>query len=542
MCCGGVVVGDGHSWLRLQSEAPGGDEARTLPLALFLSRFALKLPSMEVIRRFFVTLGLKGSCSVGLLDSKHVLLQPEVEEDYTRPQQVDAATLSIKRPSVARLLIEVDVAKPPLPRLWLGDEEYGQWQKVEFEGWPSFCGHCERIGHGEQECFRLHPERKPARVKPGVPSQVFLPKAQQGQGPSPAAPFEQRALLLEKPGQHESPGQCAAVSPLGSGGQWEEQAWEALAQPSGSCHTRLARLEVVLPIKDAPTVGNSADYVEDIPVAHEDDVALANSFEALGGMEEGIELNGSDEKSSAQEDEVAPANPFAALGDKEEGLELKSPRTPKGRSLSVGTSPLLPPQARPLRCLNLLVCNIWGVSRKDSRRYLHKLCVDNLVKLLVLIEPMTDAVQLPVICRKPHFPKTCSVLEGKMWVLWKDDMVAQVQEIGDQLVNIKTGLGGYTLLFSAIYAKCTGLAEVSFVGSPFTWTNGVLWHRLDRVLTNAGWSDLFVTTTVSHLVHGRSDHAPLLIRSGDSERRPSSFRYLNVLKRHPGFLEVIQQA
>ncbi|XP_071918822.1 uncharacterized protein [Coffea arabica] len=171
--------------------------------------FAFNRPPMEVIRRFFVTLGLEESCSVGLLDAKHVLIRPEVEKDYTklfvrctwyiqkspmqlskwsidfkagqdciiipisvnlpglpfpffdkklllkigsligRPLQVDAATLNIKRPSVARLLIEVDVAKPPLPRVWLGDEEHGQWQKVQLEVWPSFCGHCERIGHGE---------------------------------------------------------------------------------------------------------------------------------------------------------------------------------------------------------------------------------------------------------------------------------------------------------------------------------------------------------------------------------------------------------
>ena len=49
-----------------------------------VGRFAVKRPPMEAIRRFFVTLGLKGSCSVGLLDAKHVLIRPEVEEDYTR--------------------------------------------------------------------------------------------------------------------------------------------------------------------------------------------------------------------------------------------------------------------------------------------------------------------------------------------------------------------------------------------------------------------------------------------------------------------------
>ena len=55
--------------------------------------------------------------------------------------------------------------------------------------------------------------------------------------------------------------------------------------------------------------------------------------------------------------------------------------------------------------INMLVWNIRGVSRKDSQRYLNKLCADNFVKLLVLIEPMTDAAQLPLICHMLHFSK-----------------------------------------------------------------------------------------------------------------------------------------
>ena len=93
--------------------------------------------------------------------------------------------------------------------------------------------------------------------------------------------------------------------------------------------------------------------------------------------------------------------------------------------------------------------------------------------------------------------------------------------------------------FNEMIFNC-GLVEVNFDGSAFTWTNGVLWQRLDRALTNAAWSDLFSTTIVSHLMRGRSDHAPLLIKSGYFSHRTSSFRYLNVWKRHLGFLAVVQ--
>ena len=49
-----------------------------------VGRFAYGCPSMEQIRKFIIALGLKGDCPVGLLDAKHVLLRPTLEEDYTR--------------------------------------------------------------------------------------------------------------------------------------------------------------------------------------------------------------------------------------------------------------------------------------------------------------------------------------------------------------------------------------------------------------------------------------------------------------------------
>ena len=37
-------------------------------------RFAFNKALMEVVRKFFVSLGLKGECFVGLLDSSHALI------------------------------------------------------------------------------------------------------------------------------------------------------------------------------------------------------------------------------------------------------------------------------------------------------------------------------------------------------------------------------------------------------------------------------------------------------------------------------------
>ena len=158
------------------------------PFKNFLvGRFAYSRPPMELIRKFVVSLGLKGDYPVGLLDNNHVLFCPCLEKDYMRlfvrrswfvqnspmtiskwtinfkadheasiapiwvsfpelplpffnmkylnkiasligrPLKVDAATSDFRRSSVARVLIELDVSKAPIRRIWIGDDSKGAW-------------------------------------------------------------------------------------------------------------------------------------------------------------------------------------------------------------------------------------------------------------------------------------------------------------------------------------------------------------------------------------------------------------------------------
>ena len=42
-----------------------------------------------------------------------------------RPLQVDAAISDFRRPSVARVLVELDTYKPRVLRIWIGDDSKG---------------------------------------------------------------------------------------------------------------------------------------------------------------------------------------------------------------------------------------------------------------------------------------------------------------------------------------------------------------------------------------------------------------------------------
>ncbi|KAL0907876.1 hypothetical protein M5K25_022325 [Dendrobium thyrsiflorum] len=90
-----------------------------------------KRPSLESIRRFFFNLKLNSEVSVTLLDPSHI----------------DTATSAGSRPSVARVLVELDIMKSYTDKIWLGPKNLGYVQPVSMDEFPSFCASCRCIGH-----------------------------------------------------------------------------------------------------------------------------------------------------------------------------------------------------------------------------------------------------------------------------------------------------------------------------------------------------------------------------------------------------------
>ncbi|KAK9179061.1 hypothetical protein WN943_028257 [Citrus x changshan-huyou] len=196
-----------------------------------VGKFSFGRPPMELIRKFFVSLGLKGNCQISLLDSRHVLIKLVLEEDYSRiwlrqtwfingrgmrvfkwstdfrcsvespivpvwvslphlpvhfihcksalcsiasaigtPLRVDHATASVTRPTVARVLVEYDVSKPLLPRIWIGEGESGFWQDVVFERAPAYCATCKHLGHSVDSCYIANPELRKTQPAAGAQS------------------------------------------------------------------------------------------------------------------------------------------------------------------------------------------------------------------------------------------------------------------------------------------------------------------------------------------------------------------------------------
>ncbi|KAH0460782.1 hypothetical protein IEQ34_008357 [Dendrobium chrysotoxum] len=66
---------------------------------------------------------------------------------FGRPLKVDNATPVGSRPSLARVMVELDITKKYPKKVWLGLDKFGHIQSVEMEAFHPFCDHCKALGH-----------------------------------------------------------------------------------------------------------------------------------------------------------------------------------------------------------------------------------------------------------------------------------------------------------------------------------------------------------------------------------------------------------
>ena len=188
-----------------------------------IGKFSRGRPKLEEVRKFFASLDLRENPMIGLLDARHVLIQLNNEADFHRvwfrriwyvssfpmrvfkwttdfhvdressvvplwlqlpklplhffnkevifqiasmvgnPLLVDAATLAVSRPSVARVCVEMDLLRSTPSRVWIGNGNHaGFWQELVVENLPRYCSHCFRQGHDVETCHVLKPELRGA--------------------------------------------------------------------------------------------------------------------------------------------------------------------------------------------------------------------------------------------------------------------------------------------------------------------------------------------------------------------------------------------
>lgn len=104
----------------------------------------------------------------------------------------------------------------------------------------------------------------------------------------------------------------------------------------------------------------------------------------------------------------------------------------------------------------------------------------------------------------------------------------------------RSGFFGSLDDFGAFIVEC-GLSDAGFEGSPYTWHSGRIWQRLDRVLINPEWYQLFPISKIVHTNRSVSDHCGLLLSMEQNEQRgPTPFRFQNMWLLHEDFSRIVQ--
>jgi len=88
-----------------------------------------------------------------------------------------------------------------------------------------------------------------------------------------------------------------------------------------------------------------------------------------------------------------------------------------------------------------------------------------------------------------------------------------------------------------------GLNDLNHMGCHFTWTNGSIWSKIDRVLVYSSWFSLQKPAHI-HFDNPRafSDHSPAVVRFDyQLTKGRRNFKFSNMWASHDNFLELISE-
>lgn len=122
-------------------------------------------------------------------------------------------------------------------------------------------------------------------------------------------------------------------------------------------------------------------------------------------------------------------------------------------------------------------------------------------------------------------------------------------QLGDFNVVLRSSerIGEFDLPAASEFRQClldTNMEEMITRGFWFTWTNcrgggGANMSRIDRVLVNNSWLDVFPDTEALGHAPGISDHCSLLVTVLKEEACRRPFRFFNFWMKHHQFKELV---
>lgn len=257
--------------------------------------------------------------------------------------------------------------------------------------------------------------------------------------------------------------------------------------------------------------------------------------------------------------------------------------------------------------IKLIIWNARGIRSSPTREYIKSSARKYSPNIICILEPKISADNLPALARELNMP--CYYHGGDsnkyIWIMWNASVNISISDTNRQFIScIVEGLNpSFKIALSAVYAHCqiqkrrelwsdlstfassnslpwllagdfnvvasasekrgprginlqaveefnnfitaNGLIDAGFIGSAFTWSNGLInhpntWERLDRALYDTKFLLEVPAISVQHLPRLHSDHCPLFISHIDFNSSPKPFRFLRMWTSHCSFMKFVE--
>ncbi|XP_059277625.1 uncharacterized protein LOC132031709 [Lycium ferocissimum] len=199
-------------------------------------------------------------------------------------------------------------------------------------------------------------------------------------------------------------------------------------------------------------------------------------------------------------------------------------------------------------------------------------------------EPKSKAKHITKYMMRLGYQYSHNNLNNKIWLFWDSALTVHIIDNAQQhtTCHISYSQSSTNFYLTCVYAECTialrkplweelqvlstklkgpwgVIGDFNVITSPeekhggfhgahYTWCNNwghprTIWKRLDRLLINEEWFDLFNDTKVTHLSRTGSDHAPLLVNIEKVRvDTVKYFKFLNIWCNHKDFIDIVKDA
>ncbi|XP_074265992.1 uncharacterized protein LOC141588449 [Silene latifolia] len=410
----------------------------------------------------------------------------KMSDKIGKPLFADLNTTCKAKLSFARVMIEVDVSKD-LPDIITINAPYigHSHQRIIYEWLPYYCHTCKKLGHTTSTCKRNKATSEGAPKKKGVSKTVYKLVVR------PVATVQDQPVGNVASECHLSGGTSAskevASLDLNVGGNSE---CSVLGSPSHEDFLDASSLE---------------------PVMHSGSSELGHPPAQVGSVEQLVAIEDPG-------DTILSPNKFSPLAATEEPVICSIPRTSENPSTTAVT--ILEEHDQVLHCSakhlatgrEFLLSIVYGNNNATAR---HRLW-HSLRQFAGNVTPWVAMGDFNVI-RYLH------------------ENISHNSHVQSELVD-----------FNECLIQC-GLDDMNGSSCEYTWYNKQdaqtrVYTKLDRVLVNDKWKELFANTSAQFMDPGVSDRSPALLRFHGDIRPSKRFKFLNCWVEHPDFHKIVAEA